>query len=39
MGSVGSSVGVEEVEQDKTDFNARAALAPTQEDVACTPCG
>ena len=33
------SAGGEEFEPDKAEFNARAAMAPTQEDVACTPCG
>ena len=33
------SAGVEEFEPDKVEFNARAAMAPTQEDVANTPCG
>ena len=36
---VDRSLGKEEVEPDKVEFNARAAMAPTQEDVANTPCG
>ena len=37
--SVEHSAGGDEFEPDKVKFNARAAMAPTQEDVACTPCG
>ena len=39
---VGLSCAVSEAsefEGDKAEFNARAATAPTQEDVANTPCG
>ena len=46
LGDVGSGVGCtdhtlagDEVEPDKVEFNARASLAPTQEEVANTPCG
>ena len=46
LGDVGSGVGCtdhslgkEEVEPDKVELNARASLAPTQEEVANTPCG
>ena len=46
LGDVGSGVGCtdhtlagDEVEPDKVELNARASLAPTQEEVAETPCG
>ena len=46
LGDVGSGVGCADhtlvgdvVELDKVELNARAPLAPTQEDVAETPCG
>ena len=38
-GSVENCVDGDEFEPDKVEFNARAATAPTQEDVACSPCG
>ena len=41
-GCVGSADGSGEGDEfvaDKAEFNARAATAPTQEDVACSPCG
>ena len=37
-GSVEHSAGGDEFEPDKVEFYARAAMAPTQEDVACTSC-
>ena len=46
LGDVGSGVGCTDhtlagdvVEPDKVELNARASLAPTQEEVAETPCG
>ena len=48
LGDVSVSVGVgsadgcvegDEFVPDKVEFNARATTAPTQEDVACSPCG
>ena len=46
LGDVGSGVGCTDhtlvgdvVELDKVELNARAPLAPTQEEVAETPCG
>ena len=39
VGCTDHSLGKEEVEPDKVELNARASLAPTQEEVANTPCG